>query len=280
MKKIEKETSIEIMQIKLGRLRCNLLGTTPLYMHRFGSKGQKEILLPSPKKNAAEKASTLKHDPIAEFREATYFNRDVNTPTAFHLPTGMFAKALASAAIDIPGAKKSQMQRLTSITSTTVFLYGIPELDIKMVRMSDIGRTPDMRSRPLFKEWACTIDVDFVASLTKEGQIANLLSAAGILVGIGDNRPQKGGSNGKFKIVPNDDRDFQRILKTGGRQAQLQAYKNPKCADEETEELFRWYLEETKRREKVVPSSLEGNGFDPVVAQTKNKTERRREARQ
>lgn len=255
MKKLEKESVIQIDEIKLGRVTCFIVGTTPLYMHRFGKKAQGEILLPSPKMNAAEKATNLKHDPVAEFRECIYMNREASTPTAIHLPTGMFGKALASAAIDIPGANKSQMQRLTSISSPTVYLYGVPRLDIKMVRQSDMKRTPDMRTRPLFPEWACSVDIDFVASLIKEGQVVNLLAAAGILVGIGDSRPQKGGSNGKFKIVSADDLDYRRIVKNGGRKAQVDAINDPQPSDDETEYLMRWFEKETKRREKVVPSS-------------------------
>jgi len=255
MKK-ETEKRIQIDEIKIGQLQCHVVGTTPLYMHRFGKKVQEELLLPKVKMNQAEKASNLKHDPLAEFRECIYMNRDSDTPTAIHLPTGAFGKALASAAIDIPGANKSQMQRLTSISSPTIFLYGVPRLDIKMVRQSGMTRTPDMRTRPLFPEWACTVTVEYVASLIKEGQIANLLAAAGILVGIGDNRPQKGGSNGKFKVVSADDLDFRRIVKNGSRKNQIDAINDPQYSDDETEYLMLWFQKETKRREKVVPSTL------------------------
>jgi hypothetical protein len=249
------EKAIQIDEIRMGRVECFIVGTTPLYMHRFGKKAQGEILLPSQKMNQAEKAANLKHDPIAEFRECIYMNRDSNTPTAIHLPTGSFGKAIANAAIDIPGANKSQMQRLTSVSSTTVFLYGVPRLDIKMVRQSDQKRTPDMRTRPLFPEWACSVEVDYVASLIKEGQVVNLLAAAGILCGIGDCRPQRGGSNGKFKIVSGDDLEYLRIVKHGSRKQQIAAINDPQPSDDETEYLMRWFEKETKRREKVVPSS-------------------------
>lgn len=248
------EAAIEIQEINMGRIHVNLLGTTALIMHRFASKAWHELLLPSPKKNAAEKAESLKHDPVGEFREALYMNRSQSEPALFHYPSNAFGKALAAAAIDIPGATKSQMSRLTSITSTQINFYGLPELFMAMVRSSDMARTPDVRTRPIFPEWACTIEIQFVSSLIKEKQVVNLLAAAGIIVGLGDWRPQKGGPFGQFKLVEDSDEDFQRIVQAQGRAAQLEAMANPRVHDADSEELLAWFKAEVDRREKIVPS--------------------------
>jgi hypothetical protein len=112
----QKETAaIEIQEISMGRLRCNIVGTTPLLMHRFSAKARRELLMPKGPVNRAEKASNLKHDPISEFRDTIYLNRDDSTPSRVHLPSETFSKAIANAALDIPDASKSQMLRLTSV---------------------------------------------------------------------------------------------------------------------------------------------------------------------
>jgi hypothetical protein len=113
----KKEASIEIAKISMGTVKMCILGTSPMIMHRFSFKAWQELLFPSGRKNAAEKAENLKHDPLNEFREAIYRNRDASEPTAIHIPAGAFSAALASAALDIPGASKSQIMRLCSVSS-------------------------------------------------------------------------------------------------------------------------------------------------------------------
>lgn len=251
-----KENNIDIMELRLGRVRVHLLGSTAMIMNRFGQKAQHELLLPKAKANRAERADSLKHDPIAEFRGAVYMNRNEKEPAAIHVPAGSFQAALSNAALDLPGASKSQIKRLTTVTSTQINLFGIPSFRMDMVRSGDMARTPDVRTRPCFDEWACTVEIEFVESLIKGGQVTNLIGAAGKIVGIGDWRPQKGGSFGKFTCVEEDNKDFQRILKTQGRAAQLAALKDPVAYDIDTEELYAWFVSETALREKVVPSSL------------------------
>lgn len=250
-----KETQIEIAPIQMGRLVCHVVGDTPMIMHRFSKKAREQLLFPKGRANAAEKAENLKHDPLTEYRECIYRNRSDSEPTAVHLPADAFSKAIAAAALDLPGASKSQILRLVSISSTQINVFGVPRMTMDMVRSSDMAKTPDVRTRAIFPEWATSIEVQFVSTLLKEGQIVNLLAAAGMIVGIGDWRPQKGGAYGKFRIVSEDDPDFLRIKKEGGRAAQLAAYEEPVAFNADTEELFTWFKAEAEKREKAVPSA-------------------------
>ena len=254
-KRAAKKAELDIETLRIGTMRAWLLGTTALIMHRFSKKAREELLLPRGELNRAEKAENLKHDPMAEYRESIYRNRDVHTgPTFIHFPSGAFGKAMASAATDIPGATKAQMARLTNVVSTQVNLWGVPKLYMSMVRNSDMNHTPDIRTRAIFPEWAVEIEAEFVATLIKEGQFGNLLAASGRIRGIGDWRPEKGGPFGRFKIVTADDADLKRLLREGGRDAQIEAYNKPDYYDYETEELMTFFRAETARREKIVPS--------------------------
>lgn len=249
-----KKAVVAIDELKMGRLSVNLMGVSPLIVHRFATKAWRELLLPAKEKNAAERAASLKHDPLTEFREAMYINRSKDEPTLMHLPIGMFQKAIASAALDIPGAKKAQILRLVSISSTQVNLFGVPMLGMDMVRNSDMARTPDVRTRPYLPEWSVTLEIEYVSSLLQQQEIMNLINAAGIIVGIGDNRPQKGGSNGKFRVVYSDDKDLALVRKQA-RAAQEAAFRSPAFFNEEAAELYSWFVEEVARREKTLPSS-------------------------
>lgn len=255
------------MEMKLGQLSCHIVGTSPMIMHRFSAKAQRELLMPSPKKNRAEKEVSLKHDPVAEFRDSIYLNRDPNTPAAVHIPSNAFSAALANAALDVPGATKSQLMRLTTVADTHIDLFGVPKLFMAMTRSSDMGRTPDVRTRAIFPRWACRVTINYVASLLKERQIANLLATAGLIIGIGDWRSQKGGSYGGFRLAGKDDAEFLDIVKNEGRKAQIRAIERPVCYDADSEELMAWFETEIAKRERSVPSAKESI---PVIGKSKN----------
>ena len=83
----------------------------------------------------------------------------------------------------------------------------------------------------------------------REQAIANLIAAAGITVGIGDFRPEKGAGNyGQFTVVGADDERLTHLMKTGGRAAQIAAMEDPAAYDEQTEELLAWFDVEVRRR--------------------------------
>ncbi len=250
------EQALDIQELKRDSVKLHIVGTTPMLMHRFSKKAQRELLFPSGRKNAAEKAESLKHDPLNEFREAVYLNRDSSRPAAVHIPSNAFSTAMASAALDIPGATKAQIMRLVSVDTMQIDLFGIPKMAMHMVRSSDMNRTPDVRTRPCFEEWACEVEIGFVTTMLKPAQIANLVAAAGMIVGIGDWRPQKGGLFGKFRIANAGDADYNRIVKNCGAKAQRAAIDSPEYFDAETEELYTWFTKEAQRREKNVPSHL------------------------
>jgi hypothetical protein len=91
----------------------------------------------------------------------------------------------------------------------------------------------------------------FAMPLLTEGQVANLLAMAGVLRGVGGWRQEKGSASyGQFELVSQDNPDFKRICKTGGRAAQDAALKDPEFYDGDTEELFRWFEAEVSRRHR------------------------------
>jgi hypothetical protein len=82
--------------------------------------------------------------------------------------------------------------------------------------------------------------------------VANLFAAAGVIIGIGDDRRQKGGAHGEFALVSNNDKAFLELVKLAGRIAQDRAIEYPICYDADTAELFSWFHTEAIRREKKV----------------------------
>lgn len=248
-KTTKQETSIDIMKITNESIKFCVLGTTPLILNRMSEKVMRELLMPKGRKTAADKASSLKHNPMQEFRDSPYLDLDEKAPTYLQHLSSAFKGALKSAALDLPGASKSQIGRLTWVNGERISIYGIPQVFCSVTRSADINKTPDVRTRCIVPEWAAYVSVSFVTPLLREQAIANLMASAGITQGVGDWRTGKGsGTYGQFELVSEDDKRFTHLLKTGGRKVQVSAMENPERYDRETEELLNWFETESKVR--------------------------------
>lgn len=240
---------IDVLKVERGEFDCFILGTSPLILNRMSEKAKRTILLPGPKKNGAEKASTLKHNPLEEFEASAYRTSDPKAPTLLLHLASAFKGAIKSAALDMPGTKKAQIGRLTYVQGEYISIYGIPKLLMSTVRSADINKTPDIRTRVIVPEWACMIRVSYVKPLLREQVVVNLLAAAGLYAGTGDWRPEKGSGNyGQFELVDADDKRHERLVKECGRAAQVKAMKAAEPHDDESSDLLQWFREEANRR--------------------------------
>jgi hypothetical protein len=244
-----KTESVTILEVNRGSMEFCILGTSPMICNRMSEKAMRELLAPKGRKTTAEKASSMKHDPIQEFRDSPYQLIDENAPTLLGILPTSFKGAMRTAALDVPGAKKTQIGRLVYVHGEMLPIWGVPKLFMAITRSADINRTPDVRTRAIIPEWACRIKIDFLKPVINEQSVANLLAAAGFQSGVGDWRQEKGsGSYGSFKLVSADDKDYVRICKTQGRKAQQEALDNPVAYNDETDEMLRWFDVEIKRR--------------------------------
>jgi len=225
-----------------------LVGETPLIFNRMAEKAKRELLLPAGRKTNAQKATSLKHIPIEEYRASAYTLDDDTAPTLLAIPSPAIKKAMANAAVDIPGATKAGIGRLVRVHDFRIPVYGEPQIFTSVVRSADMKKTPDIRTRAIVPEWALAVTVSFVRPLINVQAIANLLAGAGELIGIGDFRQEKGaGDFGLFRVTTEDDPDFLRIRKQG-RSEQVAALETPEFYDSETEELLTWYDAEVAKR--------------------------------
>lgn len=244
------ETVSDILSVTTGTIKCCILGTSPIILNRLSEKAKHELLMPRGKKSTSERATTLKHDPFEEFRASPHRLSDERQPTYLAVPATAFKGAIRTAALDMPGAKKAQIGRLTYIEGDYVNLYGVPRLLMSAVRSADMNKTPDIRTRAIVPEWACQVRITFVQPLIRAQAVVNLLAAAGITIGVGDWRPEKGsGNNGQFRIVDETNETFRAILQSGGREVQIEAMQHPTCYDDESTDLLSWFSGELSQRQ-------------------------------
>ncbi len=257
-KAVVESTEISITTLQEGEMTFCILGTSPLICNRMAMKAWHDLLMPY-KKTAADKAGSLKHDPIAEFRASPYLMRHADAPNGAEAPTALavlptyFKQAMCTAALRTPGAKKTEIAQLVNVQWDRMPVYGVPKVFCSITRSADMNRTPDVRTRAIIPEWACVLKIRFQKPILREQTIADLLAIAGRVSGIGDWRQEKGsGSFGSFALVSADHPDFVRIMQLG-REVQEYALDNPEAYDEETAELLSWFEVETKKRGFTVP---------------------------
>jgi hypothetical protein len=241
--------TVDIIEVQREILSVCVLGTTPIILNRMSEKAKRELLMPKGRKTAVEKATSLKHKPLEEYRASAYTLKSPDQPTYLAILSTAFKGAMGAAAIDLPGTKKAQIGRLTYVNGEHVGIYGIPQLFMSTVRSADMNKTPDIRTRAIVRDWAATLSVSYIKPLMRSQAVGNLLAAAGMTIGVGDWRSEKGKGNfGQFEIVDRDDPRYRAILETGGREAQIAAIETPTCYDDETTELLTWFDEELGKR--------------------------------
>jgi hypothetical protein len=243
------DVAVDIMEVTKETVTFNIVGTSPFVCNAMSAKVRGGLLLPPPKKSRAEKEATLKHDPLEEYRQSAYRSRGEDEPTRIIFPAAGFKRAMANAALEIPGVNKSQMGRLLWAEGQYVSIYGIPQLWMAVVRQAGMTRAPDIRTRAIIHEWATTVTVSYVTPNLRRKPVVNLMASAGVFIGVGDGRPEKGAlSFGQFEIADKKNERFNRVMSSGRREAQDAAFANPTMYDVETEELYEWWQAEVMRR--------------------------------
>jgi hypothetical protein len=279
-----KAQALSIEMVRTGHTGFCILGKMPLIFHAMSEKAKRELLLPkeASSKTRAARAETEKHNPPEEFVESMYRflddGPDAEKPTRLYFPAGAFKNAMEGAALDIAGATKSEIMRLCWVEPFNVEIYGIPMLKMDVVRMANITRTPDIRTRAILRDWACRITVSYAEPKLTPQHVGNLLGNAGLLQGIGDGRQEKGAFNfGQFEPVSEADPRFQAVLKHGGRAAQDKAIAAMTPFDRESEKLLRYWREETERRGRTKVASTNGLGVAAAVDKAPTRGRRRQQ---
>jgi hypothetical protein len=229
-------------------VKIRIIGQTPLFQNRMSNKVKQTLLVGGRKKTQADRVQ-IKHDPYTEFLDSA--ERMSDGPTALGMRVTAIKGAMCTAALETAGITKSSAQRLIFMPGDLVPLYGTPQLRMDVVRSADINRTPDVRSRCYLPQWGVEFEVRYITPQLSAASIASLLVNAGVLVGVGDFRQEKGkGGFGAFRVLGDgeDDAEWNELIKKHGRAAQLKALKTPEYANEDTIELMNFFESEKKRR--------------------------------
>jgi hypothetical protein len=188
----------ELQKIKVETASIKIKGLSPLIMHRWSEKARKEMLDKQMKKTVKKEAKSPE-----EQYEASVYKLDDDR---LGFPADAFKKAM------IRGAK--QIGLVMTDARTSFFIHGEyctrddrelvpitgevrPREDMVRIGMG----TADIRFRGQITQWEAELNISYNASITSFDQIVNMLHAAGYGVGVGEWRPEKDGTFGRFEVV-------------------------------------------------------------------------------
>lgn len=186
---------IELPALSIQTITLMLVGDSPLIVHAWSEKAKRMMLDKMMKK--ASKGREAKN-PEAEYEDCFY-----RTPTgAYGFPAVGVKAAMVSAARYVD-AKMTVLRGAFHIDDEILTVIGDPRPREDMVKVG-MG-TADIRYRPEFPEWRIPVTIKFNTSAISAEQIANLLNVAGFGVGIGEWRPERNGSYGRFHVGSADE---------------------------------------------------------------------------
>ena len=211
----KKEETVQIKPLDIQRVNIRIVGDTPLIVHAWSEKGKKMML--DAQTGATKTSAKEKRDPFDDFIQSLYWlegKPEKSTPEAFMkavekgakwgFRVGAIKQAANSAAYRLKWVKNQMELRGSYFLSTE---YGdmceikgsVPEMREDMVRIG-MG-SADLRYRGEFKNWYADMTLEYNASggMSLE-QIINCINAGGYVCGLGEWRPEKDGSFGKFHI--------------------------------------------------------------------------------
>lgn len=188
------EQIIELPKLDIRLMTLKLESDSALICHAWSDKAKKEMLDKQMKK--AKQAKKAK-DPKQDFRDSLYAHPE----GGYGFPAVAFKTAAVNACSHIDGITKVLARGGFHVIGELIKLEGSkPTPREDMVRIG-MGKTADIRYRGEFRKWSVKLQIRYNSRVISPEQITNLFNTAGFAIGVGEWRPQKGGSYGMFHVA-------------------------------------------------------------------------------
>ena len=189
--------SVPDLGVKTFSLR--LVGKTPLIAHAFGRSAMAAMEASQQKTGRTSKPA---RDPIADFNDARYVRADGRDG----FPINGIAKSIVAAVIrNMDGVKGTEARAAFSLSHPEMDEDGLVPLDAEEPEMRadrvKVGMTHSIAYRPMYRTWALDVDVTLYTPTMSAEQFFVAAKLAGDFTGIGDWRPEKSGTFGRFDVV-------------------------------------------------------------------------------
>lgn len=190
----KKETAVEVSvpEIRLQQFEIVIVGDSPLICHNWSKKVRQEMLDKQMKK--AKQAREAKN-PEEDYRESLYHLPD---GSGYGFPTVAFKAAAVGACRFVQGIAMTEARGAFHVHGDMARIEGEPRMREDMVRVG-MGAA-DIRYRGEFTQWRTKLTITYNESALSMEQIINLFNVGGFGVGVGEWRPERDGSFGRFHV--------------------------------------------------------------------------------
>lgn len=187
---------VEIPDFPVVNFTVRIVGRTPLIANRFGEAAINK-LEGSQQQRATHKLDP--RDPDQEFAEGRYRLSDGRDG----FPAASIKKAIKAAAMRMTELKGTEVIAAFNVEAHDAGLLPLdgPAPRMRTDHVVRVGRG-NVAYRPEYWPWAIDIPVSLFTPTLGVAEFLNLLRNAGFGIGLGNWRPEKGGSSGTFDIDP------------------------------------------------------------------------------
>lgn len=204
----EVESDVKIERIDVAHVEIKIKGTTPLIVHAFSDKGRKMMEAKQMGEARQKKAPKVPHE---EYMGSLYTIKEASAKGGdgvYGFPASGLKNAIVSACRYVEGINMTYARGAFHILGdpddeALVRIEGPPpRMRTDTVRLnSGFKPVADIRYRPEFRGWGMTLKIEINRSAISLPQLVNLINVAGFGVGIGEWRPERRGSWGRFEVV-------------------------------------------------------------------------------
>lgn len=201
------EKTLAITPPNFQTLEFTIQGTAPYMQARFSEKARAMMMAKHEAGGTAKKGVREARDFNADYEAAKH----TNAAGACGIPAAAFRNAMIDAC-RLVGFPMTRAKCSVFVLADTydigdgqplVYINGEPEPTTMTVR--NATGVADIRVRPTWNEWTALVRIRFDADQFTAEEIANLLSRAGMQIGLGEGRPFSKNSNGlglgTFEII-------------------------------------------------------------------------------
>lgn len=195
-----KKNVVEIPELKIETVEIKIIGTSPLIVHRFSAKAQKQILAIQ---NKEAKAGREIRNPDAEYLDTLYtFKKGDYKKTGF--PAVGFKAAMVRGAKQL-GLTMTDVRGAIFVlpskgSNELVEIKGSYFMRTDMVRVGNGGA--DIRYRAEYPNWKASLLIKYNTAVFSLEQVATIVRIGGFAAGVGEWRPEKSntGSYGTWEL--------------------------------------------------------------------------------
>jgi hypothetical protein len=209
----------EIPQLQLARIKVPIVGTTPLLTDNWAEWDLENLRLANAKKTPIKAVRTPEQQYLATlYRIAKEDGAGGYFAEGYGFPASGFWKATIGASRyygkTLPMTQLRQNIRVHGVMTKAdkqplTEIFGKHQLREDRIGTRGQGGGSQLTYRAEFPEWSATLEVEYVLTSIQEETVLSLIYGGGVGVGVGNWRPEKGGTFGTY--VLDESRDIERL---------------------------------------------------------------------